>query len=152
LDKLPWQVERLIPSQPQMKKVDLWNLFDLVYLDPTAKKIGFVQTTSWSNRAHRKRKLEDQGQILFLLHSIPGAMTELHAWRKIQGEWTIRVYSTTLDSKGEAVLKDVPHVAMKDVRAKVRKRKKIEEAQRRVVRPVPVGLFDQPSNSHASPR
>jgi hypothetical protein len=76
----------------------------------------------------------------------------LHAWRKIQGEWTIRVYSTTLDSKGEAVLKDVPHVAMKDVRAKVRKRKKIEEAQRRVVRPVPVGLFDQPSNSHASPR
>jgi hypothetical protein len=95
--RLPEIVERLIPTgQSFPKRHDAWNLFDLIWLDPATKQIGFVQTTSWQQRsAHKKKILAGEGDttaVLKTLLAMGNAVVELYGWRKDEcGKWEITV-------------------------------------------------------------
>jgi len=130
-NKVPWIVERLIPSKPFPKRVDLFNLFDLLYLDPDLQQIGFVQTTSWTNRHSRKKKMEAGGEPFRVLWSMPSARTELHAWRKVDGRWEVFVwesrFSYTPFSQGDGgmvILQSVQVPTMAEARAMARARER----------------------------
>jgi hypothetical protein len=137
--KLPWIVERLIPSKPFMKRVDLWNLFDIAYLDPATNEIGFVQTTSWAQRsAHKKKMLSGEGEtsaVLGVLLAMGNAHVDLYGWRKEQGKWQVtveRLEQTPMlmgTNCYDFAPVDVP--SMKEVRAQARSQTFAVELKRR---------------------
>jgi hypothetical protein len=132
--RLPWIVERLIPSKPFMKRVDCWNLFDIVYLDAGSKQIGFVQTTSWAQRsAHKKTMLSgtpEMNAVLQALLAMGNAIVELYGWRKVGNIWEVSVERLETESGllGDTRLTFVAVEApsMAAVRADARKRAKAQ--------------------------
>lgn len=141
LEKMPWSVERLIPSKPFPRKQDLYNIFDVVYLDGEHNQVGFVQTTSLANRSAREHKMIENAEVMYALAMIPGAVTELFAWyRKKVGEqqqWDVRIWRSRLeygpDQKDHVILEEVYAIPMSDARARARRKKQesLEESARR---------------------
>jgi hypothetical protein len=136
--KIPWPVERLIPihALPFPKKVDLFNLFDVLYIDPAKLEIGFVQITSHAGKSGHKKKMLSRdplpkltmspADIMHILHQIPGVRTELHIWRKIERNWNVEVLVTNLDADllglDQVRLEPVLAPSMKEARAMARER------------------------------
>lgn len=120
--------------QPSKLK-DLWNIFDICYLDPELKQVGFVQTTSWAARKSHIEKMEAEAATMFTLAQVPGVVTELHAWqRDDRGHWQIKVWRTTIVRREhsihpDAVLTEWAMPSMKEVRAQAREREKLQESQ-----------------------
>lgn len=132
-------VERIIPipGQPFPRKRDLFSIIDIIYVDPERNQVGFVQTTGWSSRGARKAKMLSKeplwskskytpAEVLLALHNIVSVNVELHAWRKVEGQWEIAVYGPKLerDLVGEIDVMLVPIAAptMKEARAMGRER------------------------------
>jgi hypothetical protein len=117
-------VERMIPSKPFPKKVDLFNIFDLVYVSKENfnNHIGFVQTTSASNRSHRREKMKEHLSTMQAL-GFSGARVLVHSWKKKQNRWEILVES--FDGERSFVV-DLMSPKMVDVRAGVRAEKSRE--------------------------
>lgn len=76
-------VERYLPSRPRPTKVDLWGLFDLAAIsapdDDGFRHIAFVQTTTGSNLAARRKKIL-ASPVLPMLQESPGVLIVLHGW------------------------------------------------------------------------
>jgi hypothetical protein len=136
LGRIPWVVERLIPTGgPFPKKQDLWNLFDLAAVDPSTKRITFVQTTSYALRsAHKKKMLSGEGEtttVLRTLLAMGNVDIDLYGWRKDDhGKWEITVErlvrTADLLSEGmEFVAIEAP--TFKEVRAQARAREDAKE-------------------------
>jgi uncharacterized protein (DUF2249 family) len=94
--KIPWIVERLIPSKPFMKRVDLFNLFDVVYFDPAADEAGYVQSTGHAGRSEHKKKMletaDEDPSILRLILRLGNAHADLYTWRKSErGRWEVTI-------------------------------------------------------------
>jgi hypothetical protein len=133
--KIPEIVERLIPTgQSFPKRHDAWGLFDFMWLDPVAKQIGFVQTTSWQQRsAHKKKMLSGDGETTAVLQTLLAlnAHVELYGLRKdARGKWEITVErlvrTADLLSEGmEFVAIDAP--TFKQARAQARAREDAKE-------------------------
>jgi hypothetical protein len=143
---MPWVVERRIPitlgknapdafkGKTPSKLVDLFAVFDLVFIDRERHQVGFVQTTSWNNRRAHILKMEAQADVMFALAVVPGAVTELHAWRKIEGRWEVKVWRTAVeygpDQKDHAILTEWAMPSMKEARAEARERERGDEDRR----------------------
>jgi hypothetical protein len=129
--KLPAIVERLIPSKPFPKRSDMFALFDIVYLDPGAHQIGFVQTTSWGQRsAHKKNMLSGAGDttaVLQALMAMGNAVVELYGWRKVGNFWEVTVERLETESgllgDPRLVFVAVEAPSMRAVRAEARRRR-----------------------------
>lgn len=156
--KLPWKVERLIPSKPFPKKVDLWNLFDLIYLDPVTLQTGYVQVTSWACRSDHKKKMlataDDPYSILRIILRQGNAHADLYSWRKENCRWDVCVervvkVGVDLSDDGERIMhtlkpapltfEPVPVPSMAASREKVREasRETKPPKVRRIIRRVP---------------
>lgn len=126
----PAVVERSVPSKPFPTKQDLFGVFDIVFIDKERRQIGFVQTTSWTNRHGRIQKMEAAADVIFELHAIPSAVTELHAWKKVANAWEVSVWRTHVtygpDQKDHVELERVFALSMKQARAKARKEKQAQ--------------------------
>jgi hypothetical protein len=129
--RIPWVVERLIPTgMPFPRKQDLWNLFDIAYVDPGSNRAGYVQTTSWAQRsAHKKKMLSgegDTGVVLQTLMAMGNVDVELYGWRKVNNLWEVTVERLETesgllgDTRLTFVAVEVP--TMKAVRAEARRR------------------------------
>lgn len=148
-------VERRIPITvgPEMaakfhgrqpsKLRDLWNIFDICYIDADHRQVGFVQTTSWAGRRSHIQKMEAEAATMFSLAQVPGVVTELHAWKKDDcGKWQIKVWRTVVRNNDipEAVLTEWAMPTLKEVRAQARERdnppspSRIIQDVRRIVR------------------
>jgi hypothetical protein len=134
--RLPEIVERLIPTgQAFPKRHDAFGLFDIIWLDPKTKEVGFVQTTSWQQRsAHKKKMLAGEGEttsVLLTLLAMGNAYVELYGWRKDdRGKWEITVERLVrivelLGDRLEFVAIDAP--TLKTVRAQARAREDAAE-------------------------
>lgn len=92
---LPGIVERLIPSKPFPKKVDLWNLFDLIYLDPVTNETVYIQVTSDGCRSEHKKKMlataEENPSVLRIILAQENAHSDLYSWRKEKNRWEVTV-------------------------------------------------------------
>lgn len=123
-------VERLIPSKPFPKRSDMFGLFDLVWLDPGSKQIGFVQTTSWAQRsAHKKKMLAGEGDtamVLATMLAMGNGHVELYGWRKVGGFWEVsieRLWSIPALLGGDGLaFRPIEAPTMKAVRAEARRR------------------------------
>ena len=61
--RVPEIVERLIPTgQSFPKRHDAWGVFDIMWIDPATKEMGFVQTTSWQQRSAHKKTITTNGK------------------------------------------------------------------------------------------
>lgn len=135
-----------IPTLPFPKTHDMFNIFDIVFIDPEHNQVGFVQTTGWSSRGARKAKmLSDEpiwprskyvpADVMMALHNITSVKIELHAWRKVFGQWEVTVYGPQMDKdlNGElrVILAPTTSPSMKEARAQGRER---AEERQRVVR------------------
>jgi hypothetical protein len=136
LGRVPWVVERLIPTGgPFPKKQDLWNLFDIAYVDPATNRAGYVQTTSYAQRsAHKKKMLSGEGEtgiVLRTLLAMGNVDIDLYGWRKDDHDkWQVTVERLVraddlLSERMEFVLVDAP--TFKAVRAQARAREDAAE-------------------------
>jgi hypothetical protein len=130
LGVIPAMVERIIPmpTMPFPKKQDLFGIFDILYLDPGLLQVGFVQVTSWACRRDHIKKMEDHGETIRILWSIPSARTILHAWRKVGRLWEINVWETRFEyvqgGQDRVALQLVQAPAMAEARAMARTRER----------------------------
>jgi hypothetical protein len=131
--RIPEIVERLIPTgQSFPKRHDAWGVFDIMWVDPATKEMGFVQTTSWQQRsAHKKTIISlstegDTALVLQVLLARRDTHIELYGWRKDDhNKWEISVERLEcthelLGDRLQFVAVDAP--SMKEVRAQARAR------------------------------
>ena len=78
-------VERWIPRANVRK--DLFDVVDIVAIDERGR-VAWVQTTSYSNMAARRKKLRAADIFPFLCMN--GNHVLLHGWQKKNGRWTVK--------------------------------------------------------------
>jgi hypothetical protein len=137
-------VERIIPSKPFPKKHDLFNLFDIIAIDTGEsgrdhKCVRFIQTTSASNRASRRNKMEAEAAVMFALQAIGSPVSvELHSWSKRGASYELIIETTWTeygsDGRDHVGLLRIAHRSMKEVRAEWRKNNPDPQQEREKVR------------------
>lgn len=102
-------VERFNPhAGPHGVRQDLFNIIDIIALDPARGVVG-VQSCGSSFAAHRRKILEDHYQEAMDWLSTPGAVLEIWGWRKVKVKrggkamvWRPRIEEITLEDLGDA--------------------------------------------------
>lgn len=111
IGRFPWSVERFIPRSktfPRGHKVDLYNIIDLVSIDPVQGLIG-VQACGVDFKQHLQKMFVDKRDMTELWLNCPGiGGLELIGWRKLLKKrggklrvWTPRIQIITLEDLKE---------------------------------------------------
>ena len=98
----PWIVERFIQSKPFGKRVDLYNIIDIIALTPEG--VMGVQSCGAAFSEHMRTLTETHKEESRAWLECPGTSLYLYGWRKlkkVKGKkamvWTPRIQEITLE-------------------------------------------------------
>ncbi len=83
-DLSPWIVERFVGIGKMGIRKDLYNIIDIIGIDPTTKKFIGVQSSVLGQRTEHMKKLTEDCAEMSKLWLSTGSTLQLWSWRKLK--------------------------------------------------------------------